>query len=75
MKAEGDKIVLSNGHGFYAHRSILGLSASGETASYEDEKSVAHGYDGTVGGEEFTPEERREIALHMIGRWKEWGGL
>lgn len=68
--------VLSSGRRMYGYSDVVGISAD---ASY-----LAHG-DGTLeilephpsqpGGlieSPFTPEERREIAEHMIALWQRW---
>lgn len=74
-----DHIRLSTGREFYANLTILGLPWNPDRAD-----ELTYGYDGYVGEDapdppdgwrvtpEFTPEERREIAEHMIARWLEW---
>lgn len=74
MKASDlDELALSTGQFFYAHGTILGLRADGKLEL--GEQVLYEGYDGTAGPQRFTPAERREIAEHMIGVWKNWGGL
>lgn len=67
--------VLTSGRRFYANGGILGLGLDGD--------ELSEGYDGTVGidgwydydgmkPQDFTPEERQEIADMMIQRWTAW---
>lgn len=52
-----------------ANKHILGLSPSEDLTLFD-------GYDGVVGtAEDYTAEERKEIAEFMIGLWQTWGGL
>lgn len=67
MKVERSKVVLSSGRKFDANDGILGMSNAME---------LTEGYDGRVYDErEFTPDERKEIADHMIGLWQRWATL
>jgi hypothetical protein len=63
-----DTYVLSSGREFYANRGILGI-APREGELYE-------GYDGGVyidePGEEWTADEKRELADYMIALWSQW---
>lgn len=68
MKIEGDTVILSTGREMYAHGGIIGL---GPDCSYPDQLVASYGYDGGL-EEDFTPEERQEIAEYMINLWKKW---
>ena len=59
-----DVLELSSGKRLFANRGILGISPAGE---------ISEGYDGGV-YDEFTPEERAELAEYMIGLWRQWAG-
>jgi hypothetical protein len=51
----------------YANHGIIGINHKLE---------VSQGYDGSFdkpNGKDFTPEERHEIAAHMIDLWTRWG--
>lgn len=69
MENYGDKYVLSSGREFYANLGILGIDPRGD---------VSQGYDGglrldSVGMEDdFTPEERREIADFAMAAWEKF---
>lgn len=72
-----DEIKLASGRRIYAHRGILGMTASGEL-------ELSQGYDGDVWvvGEEpygprdaLTAEERAELATLMVARWRAFGEL
>ena len=73
MKQAGDNTYrLKSGREFYANRWILGLAP--------DDDSLFHGYDGEAWiyeshnySQEFTPEERKEIAEYMVRMWRAWG--
>jgi hypothetical protein len=65
-----NEYVLSTGTRVYANRGFLGLNP---------DLDCAQGYDGSVEygdlsdhDAQFTPEERREIAAHMVTQWQEW---
>ena len=62
MKSTSEGFILSNGKEFYANCSILGIN---------DALDISYGYDGGV-CDEFTKEERQEIAKYMIGLWKKF---
>ena len=70
---------LKSGRVIDANRSILGLSYG--TDRLEDVGTLFDGYDGIVdqddgwGEPHLTPEERAEIAMVMLKRWIQWGGL
>jgi hypothetical protein len=51
---------------FYAHGGIIGIDPNG---------CVFEGYDGSVDTDGMTPKQRRELALYMIDKWKEFGGI
>lgn len=54
----------STGREFYAYGNVLSVSVEGD---------LLYGWDGSVDCiERFTPEEKKEIAEHMIARWKAW---
>lgn len=62
------EFVLNSGKRIYANMGILGLSALKEYSL-----TLFEGYDGNNGlCEDYTPEERKEIAEYMISLWKEW---
>lgn len=69
MENYGDKYVLSSGREFYANLGILGIDPRGD---------VSEGYDGGLyperggGADDFTPEERREIADFAIAAWEKF---
>lgn len=71
--ADLDQYVLSTGRRFYAHHGFLGVSA---VEGGDGLLSIAQGFDGGVRimGElrQFTPEERQEIAAHVISLWYRW---
>lgn len=66
-----DNFVLeTTGKKLKAHHCIIGIDAFGEVGS------INGGYDQGLGWkDQYTNEERRELAEHMIERWKEWGGI
>ena len=70
LKATEVGFILSTGRTFYAFGSMLGLR--------EEATSLTYGWDGTVHLDdddldaEFTPLERREIAVYMISLWASW---
>ena len=68
MEIIGDDAILTSGKRFYASRGILGVSDE------DGEISVTYGYDGGIKAEDFTPNERREIAEYCIRLWQRWGG-
>jgi len=69
---KADEFELSTGRRFYANNGVLGVSADHEVW---DRLELFEGFDGTVFAEEFTTEERREVAEYMIALWREFGGL
>lgn len=72
MKWDDDKdeAILSTGRRVYVHGGTIGIDHVG---------NVSEGHDGSLEpyGEvsQFTPDERREIAIEMVRRWTEWGHL
>lgn len=65
---EQSEFILNSGKVLSANCGILGLSANAE-----DSETLFEGYDGSNGRrEDFTAEERKEIAEYMISLWKEW---
>lgn len=69
MEFQDDVYTLSTGKNFYANCGIIGIS--------KNEKGifVHEGYDGSINypwEENFTKEERREIANFVINLWNEW---
>ena len=70
-----EDIVLSTGRKISANGHILGLAAFGDL-------SLSEGYDGWIESEDgrlfweddnrFTVQERCEIAVHMMQRWRDW---
>lgn len=65
MKVLQDMFEFSTGRQFYANNNIVGLAPGSDRPS--------EGYDGGVDSEEWTAEERRELAEFMAGLWKAWG--
>jgi hypothetical protein len=61
----GSNYTLSTGREVYAFSGIFGLAPGDSTLYY--------GYDSTCDeADDFTPEERAEIADEMIRRWQAW---
>jgi hypothetical protein len=74
------KIRLGSGREVYANCGILGLPW--EPDPRDPRETLFQGYDGgayiadaDMDDPGFTPAERREIADHMVRRWREWGGI
>lgn len=65
MKSTANTIVFeSTGREVYANHAIVGISPNGQ---------IFDGYDGYLEGtSKLTQEERKELASHMIERWKEF---
>lgn len=70
MNIEDDKVTFSSGLELYANLGIIGISPGLE---------LSHGYDGPFqklnadfDPIDFTPEEKEELAGHMIQRWTQW---
>lgn len=65
MKYDKDKnhYVLKSGKQIYSHLGIFGIGP---------ELSLSHGYDGNVNDDNFTLEERKEIADYMILLINKW---
>lgn len=71
------RVILSSGRAFYAYGGVLGLHIEDDGL---EPSSLLYGFDGSADGPDgdlasaekpkFTPEERREIAEHMINAWK-----
>lgn len=58
-----DEVILSTGKKFYAY---------GGVAFPADDGQVSYGSDGGTYGEQFTAEERSEIARAIIAAWERW---
>lgn len=57
---EGDEYELSTGKQFYANKGIIGI---------ENSLIISHGYDGGINEDDFTQQEKAEIADYMIDLW------
>ena len=77
LRLKHDGFVLDSGREVYANNGIVGMDPNG---------NVFEGYDGVIeyidpdeyaefNRPRFTPEERKELAGHMVALWKKWGGL
>lgn len=65
MKRIGDHYVLSTtGRQFYANRGLISCVAI--QGGFE----IGEGYDGDVSVDDWTPEERAELADFMIAQWQ-----
>lgn len=66
-------VTLSSGRRFYAYSGMLSIAVDG------DDDWIGYGHDGVfqerIDEEPFSADERKEIAEHMIARWKKWGGI
>lgn len=76
---KGSRYTLSTGKSFYAYSGILGLCMDYEFIDPNDQIrqkiQLVYGYDGLVNDidpDQFTLEERKEIAEEMIHRWQIW---
>lgn len=85
MKRDGEYFVLASGRRFYANGGILGMSEHLRVAEGYDGMVESEGvgpfdddcdHDAYVDCErcQFTQNERREIAAHMVGLWRRWAG-
>lgn len=73
MKYLGDsKFQLSGGRYLYAHRGVLGVSASEGSKD-----TLFNGYDGEVSEADppLTADEKREISDYMIALWWTWAEM
>lgn len=68
MKLNNDIFKLSTGKEIYANCGILGI------CEYGKKISISGGYDQGINEEyeNFTKEERQEIARYVINLWEEW---
>ena len=57
-----DEYTLSSGRTFYANGGVLGIGS--------DCEHVMEGWDGGARTDDWTPEERRELADEMKRRWE-----
>lgn len=60
-------LTLKSGRCLYANLGVLGIGP--------DASQITEGYDGTIGNDDLSAEEKAEIAAEMIRRWKQWGGI
>lgn len=72
MKFDEDqhRYLLGSGRSFYAHMDALSVWDGKLVSGFDDE--VPARLDDP---EELTAEERRDIAEHMIERWRRWAGM
>ena len=63
MRYNKDKYVLSTGKTFYSNNGIIGI---------DNHLDVHEGYDGGIDTDEFTQEEKNEIADYMIDLWNKF---
>jgi hypothetical protein len=74
MKREDSGYILSTGRSFYANNEIIGIDPDLQTYT---------GYDGilltsTIWDDpldDWSPKEKKELALYMIDLWKKFGGI
>jgi hypothetical protein len=73
MRREKSGYTLSTGRSFYANGEIIGIDPDLQTYT---------GYDGTLNTstlwdplDDWSPEEKKELALYMIDLWKKFGGI
>ena len=68
--SEENKIIFSNGKEVYANLGIIGLSPNNE---------IYYGYDGSLDNdfesENFSNEDRIELADYMVERWQEYKSI
>lgn len=62
---ESDLVQLSSGREFYANHKIIGIN---------EDNSIYEGYDGGINDDQFTFEEKAELADMMIARWNRYKG-
>lgn len=67
IEFKNDYLILSTGRKIYANNLIFGI---GQTS--DGEIGVSQGYDGGVYTEEFTKDERKELANYVIDLWTKW---
>ena len=73
-----DTYLLDSGRRFSANCHIIGIDEEGKIFGGYDQRIELVDWDveDNVGPNSgFTDEERRELAEHMVARWKKWGGL
>lgn len=73
-----DGYILNSGRGFTANCRIIGIDEEGQVFGGYDQRVTLVDWEveENVGPHcGFTDEERRELAEHMVARWKAWGGL
>ena len=63
---ETDSWVLSSGRSFYAFSGYLSIDPEGES------DHLCYGSDGGKHVEDWTPDERKEVAEHQIALWRAW---
>lgn len=74
MKPSDDEksvFILESGRKLYAHAQILGIGFEW-LPDNPRQLTVFEGYDGDLGLEKFTTDERREIAEYAIDLWNKW---
>lgn len=79
---DGQGYVLSTGRAFYANCGVIGISGEEVERDPEDAVIVREGFDGDIRiaeskwaddtSEDWTPDERRELADYMIALWQRW---
>jgi hypothetical protein len=67
MTFKNDKCTLSTGREFYCFRGIIGMSDN-----YEVGDEVTYGFDGGFSIEDWTPQEKQELADYMINLWQKF---
>ena len=83
-----DEYTLASGRVLYANLGIFGLGPTDGTPNAMTTGGLYNGYDGVYYEGDpsdtadsdgrtraLTPDERREIAVEMIARWRAWGRL
>jgi len=65
-RISADHYQLSSGRAFYANHGLISLSRDAEEPQGFE---LGEGYDGHVGDEEWTADDRRELAEYMIEEW------
>jgi len=58
--------LFTSGRKFYAHGHIVGIAP---------DLGINEGYDSGIDDEDFTEEDKKELALFMIELWKEYARL
>jgi len=67
MKIEGDEVIFSTGTRVQANDGVIGISSPDEYGW-----DVREGYDGHLGSDNLTKEEKVELAEYMICLWQEF---